>query len=49
MCFSNELTVHKVIIKSLAQLYHQGVTEQLQHFKTMFHTLVQRVLLGNGE
>jgi len=41
MCFSNQLTIHKVIINS-AQLCHQELVEQLQHFYTfMFHTVVQ--------
>jgi len=41
--FSNRLTIHKVINKSSAQLCHQGLVQQQQHFWTfVFHTAVQR-------
>jgi len=39
MCFSNRLTIHKVIIK----VRHQELVEQLQHFKTyIFYTVLRR-------
>jgi len=43
MCFSNRLTIYKVIIKVWDTVVIKNWYEQLQHSKTfMFHTVLQQ-------